>query len=50
LISGDGALIRIGVPSVTPLTQVGVYLNAVKVCLTSNRLLAQYELVARLGR
>jgi hypothetical protein len=31
LISGDSALIRIGVPSVTLLTQVGVYLNGVKV-------------------
>src|SRR5262245_52275994 len=31
LISGDGALIRVGVPSVIPLTQVGIYLNDVKV-------------------
>ena len=31
LISGDGALIRVGVPSVTPLAQVGIYLNDVKV-------------------
>jgi hypothetical protein len=31
LISGDSVLIRIGVPSVIPLTQVGVYLNNAKI-------------------
>jgi Tannase-like family of unknown function (DUF6351) len=31
LISGDSALIRIDVPSLIPLTQVGVYLNSVKI-------------------
>src|SRR5260370_27084792 len=30
LISGDSALVRIGVSSVIPVTQVGVYLNNVK--------------------
>ena len=31
LLSGDSALIRVGVSSAIPLTQVGVYLNGVKV-------------------
>jgi hypothetical protein len=31
LISGDSALVRIGVPSLIPVTQVGVYLNSVKI-------------------
>ena len=31
LISGDSALVRVGVPAVLPVTQVGVYLNNVKV-------------------
>ena len=31
LISGDSALVRIGVSSLIPVTQVGVYLNSVKI-------------------
>ena len=31
LISGDSALVRIGVSSLIPMTQVGVYLNSVKI-------------------
>jgi Tannase-like family of unknown function (DUF6351) len=34
LISGDSALLRIGVPSLIPVTQIGVYLNNVKITST----------------